>query len=558
MVSAFELKWAAKRTLGRNPHLYNLARRTFDRFTGTIEGEIKRILRASKRPSDTETSRGRVLFFTPRWWPAHAAWELVMAYALRAEGYQPEFIICAGAADSCDMYEAEVKAGALCKYCTGSFASFLRAAGMPYRPLADFVKLDEVRPGARARTASLSLEQCRAFEQDGVPVGRLIEPAVARSLRKCDFEPDERTTSLYRRFLETALINLAAIERILEEQWQAIFILNGKFLTESLLYHQARRAEVDVVNYERGFWLNTLFFAVNDQVTEFDIAHHFTKVKDVPLTPRQEDRLKRYEATRRVGKNAIVQYFPKIDEDRDRIVAEYGIDREKPIAVAYPNIVWDTAVFGHERAFESFWAWMEATIRIYAGLPDWELIVRIHPAEVRLPAKTKESMAGLIGTHFPNRPANLHVIPPESTASSYALMDMADRILVYSSTMGLEAAMAGKRVVTAAHTHYAELGFTADPQTGEEYRDILHSALEPVDEQTRRLARRYAHFFFFRFHIQVKSVDEQIWSRPHFCFETLKELLSGKYPEIELLRKELFPLENGCMVLPEHMPSAEP
>ena len=557
MFKEFELKWAAKRALARNPHVYALLKRAHDRLTGTLEGEIQGILRASRRLSATAPSRGRILFFAPRWWKVHAAWELVMAYALRAEGYRPEFVICGGAAESCDSYEAEIKAGALCKHCAGTFESFLRTAGLPYRRLADFVNLDGVRADARATVASLSLEGCRAFEQDGVPVGRLIEPTVARSLRQCTFAPDERTTSLYRRYLETALINVPAIERILEEPWEAVVVLNGKFLAESLLYHQARRADVDVVTYERGFRLNTLFFAVNDQVTEFDISRHFTQVRDVPLTERQEERLQRYESARRVGEQAIVQYFLKIDEDFDRIAAEHRIDREKHIAVAYPNIVWDTAVFGQERTFESIWAWMEATIRTYADLPDWELVVRIHPAEVRLPAKTMEPMAELIQAHFPDPPANVHVIPPAAAASSYALMEMADRVLVYSSTMGLEAAMAGKRVVTTARTHYAELGFTTDPRTGEEYVEYLRSALEPVDEQLRRQARRYANLFFYRFHVPVKAVDEQSLGRPHFSFETLEELLSGSYPEVEYLRHGLFPLENGCRILPRAVDDGE-
>jgi hypothetical protein len=454
------------------------------------------------------------------------------------------------------MYAVEMTPGGFCKYCTQECERFLRVAGIRFRRLDDIIDLKAAQVDARIHTQSLNLRQCIDFEYHGLPVGRLCRASVARSLRRVMFQDDEVTVALFRGFLENAIVNVWASERLAQEQWALTVVLNSRFAAEAVFFEIARRAGIDVLTYERGFRTNTLFFAVNEDVTQFNVRKQFEQVRHQPLTEAEENRLRKYESQRRVGREAIVQYFPELDEDRDRIVREFGIDTTKHIAVAYPNIVWDTAVFDNERAFESVWAWLEATIVAYGNLPDWELIVRIHPAEIRLPTITLESMEGLIAQRFPTLPANVHMIPAAAKASSYVLMELAERVVVYSSTMGMEAAMYGREVVTTARCHYAELGFTTDANTPEHFVELLRAPPRKLDPELHAQARRYANFFFYRFHVLVESIDEQVLSRPHFCFANLEELLSGKFSDVEFIRRRLFPLQEGCLILPPE--DAEP
>jgi hypothetical protein len=528
-----------------------VAKRLYDRASGATDLELAAILRNSGPPMASRPSQGRVLFFSPRFWPAHLAMQFVMGTALRAEGYEVEFVICGEGANFCDMYAAEMAPGGFCKYCKQSCESFLSVAGFPFRRLGDLLDLGAVQTEARTLTESLTLRECSEFEYHGVALGKLCRVSVARSLRRVVFQDDAITIAVYRGFLQNAIANLRASERLLEEDWKLAVVLNSRFTPEAVFYTLARRAGVDVLAYESGFQTNTLFFAVNEDVTQFNVRRQFDEVRSIPLTDAEETRLKAYEAERRVGRRAIVQYFPELDESRNRIVREFGIDTTKHIAVAYPNIVWDSAVFDNERAFASIWAWLEATIVTHAGLSDWELVVRIHPAEIRLPTRTLESMERLIAERFTELPSNVHVIPAAAKASSYVLMEMAERVLVYSSTMGLEAAMHGRDVITAARCHYAELGFTLDARNPEHYAELLRAAPRRVDSEVQALARRYGNFFFYRFHIPVESVDEQVLSRPKFRFASVEELLSGKFADVEFVRHQLFPLKQGCLLMPD-------
>ena len=555
MPSLFDVAWTANRWIGSSPELYSILKRLYDRVRGAPDIELRHILEGSPAPDWPEPTKGRVLFFSPRYWPEQVSWQLIVAYALRAEGYQPEFVSCGGAAQVCDAYAAEMTPGGFCRYCDRSLQRLLAPTGFNHRQLADFIDTDRVREEARAALAPLDLDGCRAFELDGIPIGRLIEPTVARSLRQVAFEPDALTTELYRGFLETAWLNVRALEPILAEPWEFVVMLNGKFVAESMLLHLASERGLDYVTYERGFRVDTLFFAVNDQVTDFDVSRHFAAIRDIELTGEQDAQLQQYEAQRRVGQQAIIQYFPEIDDDRPAITNEFGIDTRRRIAVCFPNIVWDTAVFGHERAFDSIWDWVRCTIESYLESPDWSLILRIHPAEVRLPHKTRESMQTMIEQHFGELPDHIHLIPADSKASSYVFLELAERVLVYSSTMGLEAAMQGKDVVTAARTHYAELGFTRDAFDADSYRELLGAPIGLDADPVREQSRRYANLFFHRFQIPVKSVKEERLSQPRYRFSSLGDLLSGRYPEVEFVRRGLLPLENGARLLPEDLTS---
>jgi hypothetical protein len=105
----------------------------------------------------------------------------------------------------------------------------------------------------------------------------------------------------------------------------------------------------------------------------------------------------------------------------------------------------------------------------------------------------------VVARAFPTLPPNVRVIPPEDPTSSYPLMEAADVALVYTSTAGMEAAIAGTPCITAGVTQFAEKGFTLDPPDRASYfaavEGVLTDPMKFVPDVD--VARRYAHFFFF-------------------------------------------------------------
>ena len=81
---------------------------------------------------------------------------------------------------------------------------------------------------------------------------------------------------------------------------------------------------------------------------------------------------------------------------------------------------------------------------------------------------------------------DLH-LDPHSPVDSYALMDVADIVVTYGSTTGVEAAYAGRRVVVMGPSAYDELGCADFAGT----RAELATALDSVEPGSRSGAVAY-------------------------------------------------------------------
>ncbi|MCJ7695032.1 MAG: hypothetical protein MUO40_06340, partial [Anaerolineaceae bacterium] len=96
------------------------------------------------------------------------------------------------------------------------------------------------------------------------------------------------------------------------------------------------------------------------------------------------------------------------------------------------------------------------------------------------------------------------LIRPEDKTNTYDLIEITDIGLVYTTTVGLEMAMAGIPVIVAGQTHYKGRGFTHDPINWEEYLSLLDKLLSDhkkyrLNEREIELAWRYSYLFFFEF-----------------------------------------------------------
>jgi hypothetical protein len=214
-------------------------------------------------------------------------------------------------------------------------------------------------------------------------------------------------------------------------------------------------------------------------------------------------------------------------EARRREVAEQlRLDPERPIVSAYTNITWDSAVLDHDVAFDGMFDWLERTIRFFADRNDGQLVIRTHPAEVRLPGQeTAQQVPEALAERLGGIPAHVRIVDASSGLSSYTLGAMSRFAIVYTSTMGLELAATGVPVVVAGDTHFRDLGFTVDVDDRDGYPALLDRLLSgDAPSPDTELARRYAHFFFFRFMIPLgltREIESKQVRIPLVSFEQL-------------------------------------
>jgi len=105
-----------------------------------------------------------------------------------------------------------------------------------------------------------------------------------------------------------------------------------------------------------------------------------------------------------------------------------------------------------------------------------QVYVRIHPnlAGVRFAYHTDLYM---LEREYPN----VTVISPDSPISTYALIDHADQVVVFGSTVGIEAVYWGKPVILIGPAYYRDLGACYVPKDEAELKDLLTCDLAPKD-----------------------------------------------------------------------------
>jgi hypothetical protein len=464
-------------------------------------------LAALSRPHQQQPEGPAVLVLSFRGaWLLHGTWEALIAEALRRRGARPTIFVCSGGlppalpgkAPACGISSSQM-AGPSCANCLDCGLSIASSLQLPVLRLDEFVDRTRARH-LMARVDALNPDELGSLTHLGLPIGSFVLNSARWFLCVSDLEPLPEGALVMRSFAKSAMILAEVAPALLDRvRPESVFLLNGLFFAERIVKAAAERRGLRVVSYERGFIPDTLCFSEGIP-GYYDIGPLWARIKDRPLRTDQERRLDAYMADRRKGRRAPFNYWPTITEDERQILSSLELSPHRPIAALFTNITWDSAAQDRDRVFSDMFAWVVESIRLFAARPQAQLIVRIHPAEVRVPGwQTQDPLVPKLHATFPRLPANVRVVPGGSDLSSYSLMRLSRCGLVYTSTTGLEMAMEGMPVVVAGLVHYAGKGFTLDPTSVAEYELAVDRALAAArDAGTRESARRYAYALFFR------------------------------------------------------------
>jgi len=499
-----------------------LARVTYYKALGGMNRREIRRVRGEKRP--WTGPKGKVLFAPLRYWPIHLAWESVVAHGLRARGFGAEFLVCDECFSACDYRAGGKVPDSACGVCHKNSAAFLEEFRIPARKLGALLdKPVEIPAG--------SIAELRATRVDGDPVGEWCYQSLCRYLLVGNVPDTAENQAVYRQFVEGAARCHRGFSRLLDrERYHAIFLCNGKFFVERVLFELARRRGIDVLTYERGRIQDTLVFAWNGFANDGADDATWRAATAGPLTAEQDSRLTQYLEDRVYGKHSSTDPWNLGIRDAGRIRKELKLDG-RPLFVLYTNLLWDTSVLEKDLGFTSHAAWLKETVTWFASRPEFQLVIRVHPAEARLQnLQTKERIADL----FQALPPNVVMVASTSDISSYTLMELADAVLVYATNAGMEAVLRGKPAICAGRSHYYGRGVTVDAPTRERYFSSIegYRSLKPTVET----ARRYAYFFFFQTMIPFPVVREHLRGDTtgrdfKFAFNDMDEMSANPTPE---------------------------
>ena len=226
-----------------------------------------------------------------------------------------------------------------------------------------------------------------------------------------------------------------------------------------MVYRVARQMKIPTVTYEFGDQRQRIWVAQNSEVMRQETDGLWKARQEIALTEPQLERLHSLFVARQHA--ALWENFARLWQDipvqgGEKARAALGLDK-RPVVLLATNVLGDSLTLGRQVFSKTMAEWISRTVQYFNWRPDVQLVIRIHPGEVLTHGL---SMAEVVRQVLPKLPEHIRLIGPKDKINTYDLIDVADLVLVYTTTVGLEMAMNGLPVIVSGKTHYRGRGFT--------------------------------------------------------------------------------------------------
>jgi hypothetical protein len=475
--------------------------------------------------------------------PVIVAMESLIAMGLAARGADVHVLLCDKSLPACLRsglvdFESDpqefVKCGPqkrLCDSCFAQGSSAFEHTGLKIQYLSDYLTAEDKEEASRLSNA-ISVNEVRQFQYKKIAVG---EHAMAGALRyfargTISGEPDGE--AVLRRYLEASILTVKAMSALMhKEQFECVAMNHGIYVPHGPMSEVVNSFGKRVVTWCLAYRKKCAIFSHDDTYHHTLISEPTAVWEDIEWSDDLEREIMDYLKSRWTGSKDWIWFHEHPEANPEKISNELGIDFSKPTIGLLTNVVWDAQLHYPANAFSSMLEWLTKTIEYFKKRPDLQLIIRVHPAEIRGTVPSRQLAVDEIAKAFPTLPENVFVIPPESSASTYAVMLQCDAAIIYGTKTGLELTSMGIPTVVAGEAWIRNKGITMDAHSESEYFEILDrlplSQRRLSPEITRR-ARMYAYHFFFRRMIPLKAaIPQKDWPPLKIEVASLSELLPG-------------------------------
>lgn len=490
---------------------------------------------ATRQQSRELPGRKRFLFLalqTPSPW---SATECSLAMALQLRGHDVRGLLCDGLLPLCEM-NLGVRQRPPCEVCVGWRARYYDDAfGFTWPRLTRYLSPED-RDDASRIVERVRSDDLADFVIDGVHVGRFARRELQRYHRGFVFEP--AADSAFRQWVIAGVLIVRLIARALAQERPDIVVASsGRTLASACLLSVARQRGIHTITWDtEPSYADALVFAHDSAAVEVPLDEAWRRVADEELSVAQRARLQAFLHSWARSEITPFPYNPSPLDKKDDIRATLGLRRGAPLVVAFANSAWDMAVVDRDAGFSSMFAWLFALVEYAQRHPEIDLVVRAHPAETNVPAdlQSRTPVAAEIRRRYAPLPPNVALVEGTNRISSYTLAAMAQVATVYSSRLGLEIALTGKKPWLAGSVTYRGRGFTRDLESPGAMTRLLDARVleETLTSAEVSLAERFAYLWFFRYVTRVPLLRP---ADQHFRLATFHDLASGAHPIIDRL-----------------------
>lgn len=353
-------------------------------------------------------------------------------------------------------------------------------------------------PALAGATESRTLKELMDFQWQGLPLGPLCLPGLRWILRRHNLDDDEGTRYLLREYILSAWNIAREFSGFLDEtRPRAVVVFNGQFFPEATARYVAQQRGLPVVTHEVGLQPATAFF------TEGEATAYPIHIPDeFELNDQQNARLDAYLEKRFQGQFSMagIQFWPEMKGlDASFLAKAAGF---KQIVPVFTNVIFDTSQPHANTVFKDMFAWLDSVLEVIRAHPETLFVIRAHPDELRLRKASRETVAEWVRASGADQQPNVVFVGPKESLSSYELISKSKFVMVYNSTIGLEASIMGAAVLCAGKARFTQYPTVFFPPSTEEQRARLEEFLGAdtiaVPTEFKRNARRFLYYQLFR------------------------------------------------------------
>jgi len=491
-------------------------------------------------PSKTPDSESTIVIFSLLPWH-HGVVEHLLAKSLSLKGTRVHTIICSGGFPVCGNESAQITRPP-CTVCLNRTLKYTEAFKLDCQFTRDFIGLGDVQRATQLIDQLGDAELVDAT-YEGIEIGKIAFRDLSQYFHFPVIELGDKELPVMRKSLVTAILNVELARQILlRHSPQRVIISNGKSISYAGIYSYLITKGVDVITWDESpVFRNGFTFNRDVYAAEVHLEDVWERESTNPLTERQERLVDEYFKMWRIGRNARYQYHEDSTNDSAELQEVRNNGCRKKIVTFFSNLTWETSHLGRNIGFTHLLDCIFFLIDYVKDSEKYHLVVRAHPAETKVPEhlRTVIPLEESIKRRYNPIPANLTILTSSSNVNSYGLADNSDLTCVYTSTIGLEIALRGRKCLVLGDCHYRRKGFTIDIDS----REDLRLYLDAFDHCTRLspaqvdLAKRYAYLWVFRHVVRIPYLDER--TRSEYKITSVEDLVPGSDSVIDRLTEKI-------------------
>jgi hypothetical protein len=468
--------------------------------------------------------------------------ESLLAVALTLRDAQVHILLCDGILPACLWCDATFYPDDrffanngpkkdLCRSCFPFAQSLLEPLGLTIHRYSEWLT-DSDYQQAETIGNKLSVSEIENYTLDGLAVGEHALAGALRFFARASLEEEPNGEPILRRYFKAALLTALATRRLFQtHNFDRAAFNHGIYVPQGVVGEVARAAGVRVVNWNPAYRKQCFIFTHHDTYHHQLISEPTSNWENIPWNSQMEEELMGYLKSRWQGTQDWIWFHENPEFDLKAIAQEIGVDFNKPCIGLLTNVMWDAQLHYPANAFPNMLEWVIQTIYYFEKRPDLQLLIRVHPAEIRGTLRSRQPIVEEIRRAISNLPSNVFIITPDSQVSTYAVMLQCNTVLIYGTKMGVELTSMGIPVIVAGEAWIRNKGLTLDAKSVEEYFQLCDRLPLPhhLDPETTQRARQYAYHFFFRrmipleFTTAAKNLSE--YKLKNF---NLEDLMPGK------------------------------